>query len=65
MRLGFIGNHPFFTRSFCSNSSPIPQSNDAPVTPSKADQNIEDTNKAATQHPNPPINHNHHGLVPK
>ena len=33
VRLGFLGNHPFSTRFFCANSSPIPQRAEAPKTP--------------------------------
>ena len=39
LRLGFIGNHPFFTRSFCSNNSLIVQKEEKEKTPSKDDIN--------------------------
>ena len=33
MRFGFIGNHPFSTRFFCSKSSPIAHKEEAPMIP--------------------------------
>ena len=60
-----LGNHPFSTLFFCSNSSPIDQNEDAPHTAKSVDHNtssiISDAAIAAT-----PISANIHQMrVPK
>ena len=60
-----FGNHPFLTRSFCSKSSRIVQSDEKPVTPSKALAKVLSTNSAPTMQPSPRSRKIHHGRVPK
>ncbi len=52
-RLGFLGNQPLSTRFFCSKSSPIPQSAEAPKTPTIAEAIVFSMNRAATIDANP------------
>ena len=53
LRLGFMGNHPLSTRFFCSKSSPMPHSAEAPNTPTTAEMMAFSMNSAATMEATP------------
>lgn len=63
--LGFIGNQPLATRSFCSNSSPMDHSSEAPSTPTQADSRMSFINTEPHTHTMPRTRNTHHGRVPK
>ncbi len=64
-RLGFLGNHPFSTRFFCSKSSPIDQRQEAPITPTMAEARVLSMQREPTIQTIPAKRKSHQGRVPK
>ena len=62
--LGFIGNHPFSTRLFWENNSPIDHRKEAPKTPRIEDNNTFAIHKAEQMLKMPNKRNTHQNLVP-
>lgn len=65
VRLGFLGNHPFFTRSSCSNTSLMVQNEEKANTPSSEATKILSVYSEAMAPPIPNNRKIHQHLVPQ